>query len=73
MGLLQGTLYLGAGTGAGMIGVLLSARREAENGWNPLYMLEAVSYSDAFLAATAAVLVAMGAAFGLRERREAEA
>jgi DHA2 family florfenicol/chloramphenicol resistance protein-like MFS transporter len=56
-----------------MIGVLLSARREAENGWNPLYMLEAVSYSDAFLAATAAVLVAMGAAFGLRERREAEA
>lgn len=72
MGLLQGTLYLGAGTGAGMIGALLSARREAENGWNPLYALDAVSYSDAFLAATAAVLVALAAAFGLRERREGE-
>ncbi|MCQ6557202.1 MFS transporter [Paenibacillus mendelii] len=66
MGIFQGSLYLGAGVGAGMIGALLSARREAKNSLNPLYMLDAVSYSDAFLAATAAVIIALVAAFGLR-------
>ncbi|WP_375140462.1 MFS transporter [Cohnella herbarum] len=66
MGIFQGSLYLGAGAGAGMIGALLSARRDAENSLNPLYMLDAISYSDAFLAATAAVMIALASAFGLR-------
>ncbi|MFB5677384.1 MFS transporter [Paenibacillus terreus] len=59
MGIFQGTLYLGAGAGAGMIGALLHARREVAHSLNPLYSLDAVAYSDAFLAATAAVVIAL--------------
>lgn len=59
MGIFQGTLYLGAGTGAGMIGALLHARREAADPLNPLYSLDAVAYSDAFLAATVAAVIAL--------------
>ncbi|AJS58835.1 MFS transporter [Paenibacillus sp. IHBB 10380] len=70
MGIFQGALYLGAGTGAGIIGALLSARREADNSINPLYVLDAVSYSDAFLAATAAVIIALIAALGLRSESQ---
>jgi len=66
MGLFQGALYLGAGVGAGVIGALLSARQGASEPWNPLYILEAVNYSDAFLAATVSVLIAWIAAWGLR-------
>lgn len=66
MGIFQGALYLGAGTGAGIIGAILSARREADNSINPLYVLDAVSYSDAFLAATIAVVIALVSGFGLR-------
>lgn len=69
MGIFQGALYLGAGVGAGMIGALLSARREASRPLNPLYMLDAVSYSDAFLAAAFAVVIAFAAAFWLRKDR----
>ncbi|MFK9090935.1 MFS transporter [Bacillus salipaludis] len=66
MGIFQGALYLGAGTGAGIVGAILSARREADNSINPLYVLDAVSYSDAFLAATIAVVIALVSGFGLR-------
>ncbi|SDY97764.1 MFS transporter [Bacillus sp. 166amftsu] len=66
MGIFQGALYLGAGTGAGIIGAILSARREADHSINPLYVLDAVSYSDAFLATTTAVIIALVASFGLR-------
>ncbi|MCT2554623.1 MULTISPECIES: MFS transporter, partial [Staphylococcus] len=68
MGIFQGALYLGAGTGAGMIGALLSARRDATEPINPLYILEAMSYSDAFLAATGAILIALIAGLGLKKR-----
>lgn len=68
MGIFQGALYLGAGTGAGMIGALLSARRDATEPINPLYRLDAVSYSDAFLAATGAILIALIAGLGLKKR-----
>ncbi|PYI53430.1 MFS transporter [Paenibacillus flagellatus] len=67
IGLFQGALYLGAGVGAGILGALLSARQEASESWNPLYHLEAVNYSDAFLAATGCVLMAWIAAWGLRK------
>lgn len=65
MGIFQGAVYLGAGVGAGMIGAFISARREAVNALNPLYLLDAVSYSDAFLAATASLFIAWIAALGL--------
>lgn len=68
MGIFQGALYLGAGTGAGMIGALLSARRDATKPINPLYRLDAISYSDAFLAATGAILIALIAGLGLKKR-----
>lgn len=68
MGIFQGALYLGAGTGAGMIGALLSARRDATEPINPLYRLDAISYSDAFLAATGAILIALIAGLGLKKR-----
>lgn len=68
MGIFQGALYLGAGTGAGMIGALLSARRDATEPINPLYKLNAISYSDAFLAATGAILIALIAGLGLKKR-----
>lgn len=66
MGLFQGTLYLGAGTGAGLIGALLHARKDADTAFNPLYHLHAVGYSDALLAASLAALIALIASFGLR-------
>lgn len=68
MGIFQGALYLGAGTGAGMIGALLSARRYATEPINPLYILDAIPYSDAFLAATGAILIALIAGLGLKKR-----
>lgn len=68
MGIFQGALYLGAGTGAGMIGALLSALRDATEPINPLYRLDAISYSDAFLAATGAILIALIAGLGLKKR-----
>lgn len=68
MGIFQGALYLGAGTGAGMIGALLSARRDATEPINPLYRLDAISYSDAFLAATGAILIALIAGLCLKKR-----
>lgn len=65
MGIFQGAVYLGAGVGAGMIGAFISARREAVYALNPLYLLDTVSYSDAFLAATASLFIAWIAALGL--------
>lgn len=66
MGLFQGSVYLGAGTGAGIIGAFLHARLTAAESLNPLYDLNAIGYSDAFLAATLSVMVALFAAVGLR-------
>jgi len=69
-GIFQGALFLGAGTGTGIIGALLSARRDADQSFNPFYMLEAISYSDAFLAATTAGLIALIAGLGIRGNRQ---
>ncbi|WP_248931165.1 MFS transporter [Paenibacillus hamazuiensis] len=67
MGIFQGSIYLGAGTGAGIIGAFLHARRDAADSFNPLYALDAPAYSDAFLATTAAVIIALIAVAGLRD------
>ncbi|MBD2871967.1 MFS transporter [Paenibacillus sp. IB182493] len=66
MGLFQGALYLGAGTGAGIVGAFLHSRQDAGVPLNPLYQLHAVGYSDAFLVTTITVIIALIAAFGLR-------
>lgn len=68
MGLFQGALYLGAGTGAALIGALLSARREVRNALNPLYVLDAPHYSDIFLAVTFTTVIALILTFSLRNR-----
>ncbi|MCM3492579.1 MFS transporter [Paenibacillus lactis] len=66
IGIYQGALYLGAGTGAGIIGAVLSSRRTAGDPLNPLYTLSAIPYSDAFLVTSAALIVALIAGLGLR-------
>ncbi len=66
LGIFQGSLFLGAGTGAGMMGVFLSARKEAMDPINPLYVLAAFPYSDVFLAVTVVVICALVCSFWLR-------
>jgi len=71
MGIFQGLLFLGGGAGPALIGAFLAARKEASSGAiNPLYGLDAAPFSDAFLAMALAVIIALIAAFGLRENIE---
>lgn len=75
MGFFQGALYLGAGTGASLIGAFLHARSDAGFPLNPMYRLDAINYSDGFLAVTVAVIFALSASFGLKndKRRSSSA
>jgi DHA2 family metal-tetracycline-proton antiporter-like MFS transporter/DHA2 family florfenicol/chloramphenicol resistance protein-like MFS transporter len=67
IGIFQGLLFLGGGTGPALMGAFLAAREESSSGAiNPLYTLEAAPFSDAFLAMVAALFIALIAAFGLR-------
>ncbi len=67
MGIFQGLLFLGGGTGPVLIGALLAAREEVDGGAiNPVYTLDAAPFSDAFLAMVPALTVALIAALGLR-------
>jgi len=69
MGIFQGALYLGAGSGAGIVGALLHALQHAADSLNPLYHGDAAAYADAFLATACSVLIALiAAACGLRDR-----
>ncbi len=71
MGIFQGFLFLGGGAGPALIGAFLAARKEASSGAiNPLYGLDAGPFSDAFLAMVLAVIIALIAAFGLRDNIE---
>lgn len=58
-GLFQGAMYLGAGTGASLIGDLLSMIHGVKASFNPFYTLTAPQYSDIFLTITCIVLVAL--------------
>lgn len=69
MGLFLGALYLGAGTGAAIIGALLSARHEVGNALNPLYSLDAPHYSDVFLAVTFFIAIALIITLSLRNEK----
>lgn len=73
-GIYQLFFFLGSGTGAAVFGSVLSARRQAgADALNPLYQGSAAiaGYSDAYLVACVAVLLALVALTGLRrvERR----
>lgn len=70
MGFFQGALFLGAGTGASLIGAFLYARREAGFPLNPMYRLDAINYSDSFLVVTIAVIFALIASFGLKNNKQ---
>jgi DHA2 family metal-tetracycline-proton antiporter-like MFS transporter/DHA2 family florfenicol/chloramphenicol resistance protein-like MFS transporter len=68
MGIFQGLLFLGGGTGPALIGAFLAAREEADSGAiNPLYALNATPFSDAFLAIALVQAFALMAAFTLRD------
>lgn len=67
LGIFAGAFFLGAGTGPALIGALLAARQEGGSGAiNPLYVLDATPFSDAFLALTVAPITALIAALGLQ-------
>lgn len=70
MGFFQGAFFLGAGTGASLIGAFLHARRDANFPLNPMYGLDAINYSDSFLVVTNAVIFALIASFALKNDKK---
>ena len=67
LGLFSGVFFLGGGAGTALMGALLAARQErGAAAFNPLYTLQAAPFSDAFLALTFALLIALVAASRLR-------
>lgn len=67
MGIYQGIFFLGGATGPALIGAFLAARRAAASeALNPLYGLDAIPFSDAFLAISLVLALAVVAALGLR-------
>ena len=69
IGIFQGLLFLGGGTGPALTGAFLAAREQAAAGAiNPAYALDAAAFSDVFLALGLAPAVALIAASGLRGR-----
>jgi MFS transporter, DHA2 family, metal-tetracycline-proton antiporter len=68
LGIYQGIFFLGGGTGPAVVGTFLAARREAGvDALNPLYALDAASFSDAFLVIAAALALAFAASLKLQE------
>ena len=66
LGIYQALFFLGGGTGPAVIGAFLAARREAAvDALNPLYTLDAASFSDAFLVVGAALLLAFATSLKL--------
>ena len=67
LGIYQMIFFLGGGFGPAVAATFLAFRHEAGAGaLNPLYTLDATSFSDAFLLVSAASIVALAASFGLR-------
>jgi hypothetical protein len=72
IGIFQGLLFLGGGTGRALTGAFLAAREEAgAEAINPAYDLDATAFSDVFLALGLAPAVALIAVAGLRAGIEA--
>lgn len=73
LGLFSGAFFLGSGAGPAFIGALLAARQESGAGaLNPLYTFNAAPFSDAFLAMTIALLLALIATSWLRSGNKAD-
>ena len=71
IGIFQGLLFLGGGTGPALTGAFLAAREEAGAvAISPVYALDAAAFSDVFLALGLALVVALIAAAGLRGRSD---
>lgn len=69
VGLFQWAFHLGAGVGPVVIGAFLVVRQKAgADAMNPVYALDAAPFSDAFLAMTAAVGLALLAALAMPAR-----
>lgn len=67
LGIYQALFFLGGGTGPAVIGAFLAARREAgTEALNPLYALDAASFSDAFLMIAVALVLAFAASLKLQ-------
>jgi DHA2 family metal-tetracycline-proton antiporter-like MFS transporter len=68
LGIYQGLFFLGGGTGPAVVGTFLAARREAgADALNPLYALDAASFSDAFLIIAVALVLAFAASLKVQE------
>jgi DHA2 family metal-tetracycline-proton antiporter-like MFS transporter len=71
LGIFNGLFFLGGGTGPAIVGAFLAARREAgASAINPVYQFDAAAFSDAFLLLIVALLIALAAAFGIREGKK---
>lgn len=68
LGLHQGAFFLGGGSGAAVLGAVLSARDGGSAGWNPLHTGAAAGFSDAFLVIAAVLLLALLGALRLPGR-----
>jgi MFS family permease len=67
LGIYQMIFFLGGGFGPAVAATFLAFRHEAGSGaLNPLYTLDAASFSDAFLLVSAVSILAFAASFGLR-------
>lgn len=74
LGIFNGLFFLGGGTGPAVVGAFLAARREASaDAINPLYVLDAPAYSDAFLVLALALAISLFATLGLRSGKRKEA
>ncbi len=73
LGIYQSLFFLGGGTGPAVIGAFLAARREAgTEALNPLYGLDAASFSDAFLMVAVTLLLAFVASLKLQRKQSAK-
>jgi fucose permease len=71
LGIYQALFFLGGGTGPAVIGAFLAARRQASaEAFNPLYALDAASFSDAFLVVGVTLLLAFAASLRLRGNKK---
>jgi DHA2 family metal-tetracycline-proton antiporter-like MFS transporter/DHA2 family florfenicol/chloramphenicol resistance protein-like MFS transporter len=72
LGIFNGLFFLGGGTGPAVVGAFLAARREADAGaLNPLYMLDAAPFSDAFMLLVVGLLISLLASLGIRTPKKA--
>lgn len=74
LGLYQSALVFGGGSGAAVLGAVLSARDGADTAWNPVHTGAGAAFSDTLLVVAATLVVALLASRGLpsRPRRSEE-